>query len=85
MTPFRTVLDGEDRRLELDGTDIARQVTGFTLTGHGRHTPTLTLDLFPGDLDVNHPDVNVKIDDNTRALLVRLGWTPPEPAETGRT
>jgi hypothetical protein len=48
MTPFRPDLDGEKRRLELDGTDIARQVTGFTLTGHGRHTPTLTLDLFPG-------------------------------------
>jgi hypothetical protein len=77
MPLFRTVLDGEGHRLELDGHNIARQVTGFTLTGEGHQVPQLTLDLIPGDFDVKFPDVDAAVDADTRALLVRLGWTPP--------
>lgn len=78
VIPFRTTIDGEGHRLELDGHDIARQVAGFTLAATGRHTPTITLHMYVGDLDVNFPEANVEIDPATHKLLVRLGWQPPD-------
>ncbi|HEY9473386.1 MAG TPA: hypothetical protein VIS06_05965 [Mycobacteriales bacterium] len=66
-------VDGE---VSLDGESISDAVRGLTLTMCAGDIPTLTLDvvadvLFDGQTDVVIPE-------ETRALLVRLGWTPPK-------
>lgn len=65
--------------VELDGVDIADCITGVDLRFRVDDIPCATLNLLLVDVTpVDSEDVEVLIDEKTRDLLVRLGWTPPE-------
>ncbi|MFI2437418.1 hypothetical protein [Streptomyces sp. NPDC018693] len=63
--------------IEIDGQDVSKAVRGFRLDGHVGQRHQLTLDLLiqAGDVD-GHTDVHIPA--ATAALLLTLGWTPPD-------
>jgi hypothetical protein len=71
-------------RLEIDGLDCANQVQAVTVKvgaegfrGNDFAEVVLVLaGIHQPDMDL--PDADVRVDDDTAALLVRLGWTPPK-------
>lgn len=68
--------------IHLDGVDISKSVCGLTLDAKAGHLPQVTLRLPVTDrTTLGVPArAGVVIDDDTHALLVRLGWTPPKTA-----
>ena len=72
----RIARQGTGHRLEVDGRDIANEVTGLTLEIRPPEV-FLTLAMLPGDLDIETAAV-IRVDDRTAAALELLGWTPPE-------
>lgn len=66
--------------IEIDGQDVSRAVVGFRLDGHVDEAHRLTLDLrlATGEAD---GEVVVDIPAATAALLVDLGWTPPDDGQ----
>lgn len=60
----------------VDGLDISRSVSAVTIESKAGERSRVTLAL-PGtrpDVDV---DADVRVDAQTRELLIRLGWQPP--------
>jgi hypothetical protein len=64
-------------QIELDGADIASLVTGLSLRIGVDSLPEVTLGVVLHELDTELENPRVVVPDKTRALLVRLGWTPP--------
>lgn len=66
------------------GHDITECVHSYELRQSAGDLPTMTVELALPDVHdiVEHPAVaehaRVLLDDETRAALVALGWTPPE-------
>ena len=73
---------GYGHRVELDGQDIANSILGLTVTFKGGESPAAALDLVLDEIPTETDDVRVHLPDETRALLVRLGWTPPAEEAT---
>lgn len=68
---------GHGHRVELDGHDIAHSILGLTVAFKADESPAATLDLILDEIPTETDDVRVHLSDETRDLLVRLGWTPP--------
>lgn len=64
----------------VDGEDISTLIGGFTVDCRAGKTERVTLDVVAGVLDLDVAAANVAISEQLHALLVRLGWTPPEEA-----
>ena len=60
----------------LDGVDIANAVTKITIDARDRETEAVVR--FGQILDIE-TDAMIRVDDRTRAALLALGWTPPNP------
>ncbi|MGW1616369.1 hypothetical protein ACWCQZ_44375 [Streptomyces sp. NPDC002285] len=69
-------------QVELDGVDVASAVTGLTLRIGINDRPTAVVDVVLHELDTELESPRVVVPDKTRALLVRLGWTPPAEEAT---
>lgn len=69
--------DGYGHRVVLDGQDIANSILGLTVAFKGGESPAATLDLVLDEIPTETDDVRVHLPEETRDLLVRLGWTPP--------
>lgn len=70
----------EDIKVELDGQDITKNVShlNFDIDASDQiGQVTLTCHVFNTTL-IDAEGVTAGVDDDTRALLVALGWTPPE-------
>lgn len=63
--------------VELDGHDISRSLTGLSLAIEAGCSPAVTLQVQAYEAPVEVDGVRAVVSDETRALLVRLGWTPP--------
>ena len=69
---------GRAHTVELDGRDIAAAITSMTIGYDAGQIPTARLELtLVAGHDIDEPAVHVELGDRTRALLTRLGWTPP--------
>lgn len=69
---------GEHSTVTLDGHDIARALTGLTLTLGVGQVPTATLDLLLLDItEVQDAETRILVPDATRDVLTALGWTAP--------
>lgn len=68
---------GLGHRVELDGHDIAHLILGLTIAIKGGEMSTATLNLVLDEIPTETDDVRVHLPQETRDLLVRLGWTPP--------
>jgi hypothetical protein len=66
-------------RVELDGLDVSNAVESVAVTYRFGESPTAVLKLagLP-DAQAAAEDTEIVLPDETRALLVALGWTPPE-------
>jgi hypothetical protein len=62
----------------LDGRDVSRLVHAVEISAEPG-TTTVRLDLLVG-VSATLTDVPVELSEQTRDLLVSLGWTPPESA-----
>ena len=69
-------------QIELDGVDIAHAVTGLSLHIGVDNLPTAVFDVALRELDTDLEQPRVTVPDETRDLLVRLGWTPPAEEAT---
>ena len=61
----------------IDGLDVSSSVRAYDLHAEVGKIPVLVLDLLPFDRSVSG-QAHVRVPDKTRAVLVQLGWTPPE-------
>lgn len=73
---------GHASRVELSGHDISHALTGVTLRLDAGSVPTATLELALWEVPAELDAVEVKVPDETKDLLVRLGWTPPAEEAT---
>jgi len=65
--------------IEINGTDVSRAVRGLTLTMKVGRLPTVVLEVpVLQGLSAEAGEVDVRIPDETRELLLKLGWTAPE-------
>ncbi|MGW1324802.1 hypothetical protein ACWD64_19945 [Streptomyces antibioticus] len=81
-TPDIEDLPGTTPRLvKIDGQDVTEAVRGFTLKGEAGHVPQVTLDVFLTEGGTVDADAAVHIPAATAALLVALGWTPPDDGQ----
>lgn len=71
--------------IRLDGHDITQVMRELTLNVGAGVVPSLdlTIPVFEG-MRLGLEEVQVYLPDETRELLVRIGWTPPEEAEQER-
>ncbi|WP_201296775.1 hypothetical protein [Nocardiopsis sp. FR26] len=68
----------QDTRITIGDTEVSAQaLTGLTLRAEAGDTPRLTLDVLALDVTKVGGQMEILIPDETRALLVELGWTPP--------
>ncbi len=67
----------------IDGTDIARNLTGLTLhMGIAGEVPQLVLDVQLIDVtEIGSIEADVLLGQGVAETLKKLGWTPPEEAE----
>ena len=73
---------GLGHRVELDGIDIANSILGLTVTITAGEMPAATLNLVLDEIPTDTDEVRVRLPQETRDLLVRLGWTPPAEEAT---
>jgi hypothetical protein len=73
---------GHTSRVQLDGEDISSALTGMRLHLAAGSVPTATLELALWEAPTELDAVRVMVPDETRELLVRLGWTPPAEEAT---
>lgn len=73
--------DGPGWTVELDGQDIAHALRGLSLNLDSSPLASARLSLVIEDVST-HAEVDVWMPDETKALLVRLGWTPPTQEAT---
>ncbi|MFM9634759.1 hypothetical protein ACKI10_45340 [Streptomyces galilaeus] len=66
--------------VEIDGQDVSSVVRGFTLDGKVGNRHELVLDLLV-DVGEVSGKAHVHIPPATAALLVDLGWTPPDDGQ----
>lgn len=64
-------------RLLIDGKNISNYATDAFLHIGSRGLPELTIGLITPSILVTDPDVNVKLKQEERDILIALGWTPP--------
>lgn len=64
--------------VELDGEDISNTVRGLDIQLRVGDIPKVTLDVVVVDLSNETDGAAALIRPETRDLLVKLGWTPPE-------
>ncbi|MDX5564142.1 hypothetical protein PYK79_13400 [Streptomyces sp. ID05-04B] len=66
--------------VEVNGRDVSRTIRGFTLDSKAGHRHQLSLDLVveTGEID---GQAQAHIPADTAALLVDLGWTPPDDGQ----
>lgn len=74
---FRLSSHGYAGTVHLDGQDISRAVRDVTVKMRAGDVPQVTLGLAVHTLDESDIDAEVRISEDTRTLLSRLGWTPP--------
>jgi hypothetical protein len=67
---------GTKSTVRLNGQDIAGCLGGFDLLGRPGPDTTLTLHIVAPEVTVKG-EMQVLLSDQTRALLLGLGWTPP--------
>ncbi len=68
---------GRDNLVRLNGQDITLTLQGVTLhQGNTGDAPTMTMDLSMPTITVGG-QMRVLLSDDTRSVLVGLGWTPP--------
>lgn len=66
-------------RVLVDGHDISHAVRAVTWESEVGHRPRLLLDLDVYDVtSLSSQDTEIRIPDDTRDALIKLGWTPPE-------
>jgi hypothetical protein len=63
--------------IDLDGLDVGRHVSGFTLQMRASELPKLTLDMSVAVVTKFDGDVQASVDPATHQALIQLGWTPP--------
>lgn len=63
--------------VELDGVDVSKAVCGLTMKMKAGHLPNVVLEVLVLDLSTES-EADARIPDETRELLLKLGWTPPE-------
>lgn len=66
--------------VHLDGIDVGRGVTGGSVRFGVHDVARLNLDLQLIERSTITGDVEVTVPEHTHALLVQLGWTPPDAA-----
>lgn len=67
-----------DLSITIDGTDISPQaLAGLSIKAGTDGVPRLTLDVVAVDVTKVGGQMEILIPDETRGLLVELGWTPP--------
>jgi len=71
-------------RVELNGNDISSALTGVRLCLDAGAMPTATLDICAWEIPVDLDQVRIEIPARTQALLVELGWTPPQDTSEPR-
>ncbi len=74
--------NGLGHNAELDGVDISNSILGLTVTFKGGEMPAATLDVVLDEIPTETDEVCVRLPQDTRDLLVRLGWTPPAEEAT---
>lgn len=62
----------------LDGEDVSDGIQGLTLEARVGEVTRVTLDIPVVVTSEVEDNVEVFMPDATRALLIKLGWTPPE-------
>lgn len=65
-------------RVHLDDHDISTSLRGLSFAVNEQEWPRVTLDVIVWDLQETELDVIASVPDDTRDLLIRLGWTPPK-------
>ncbi len=83
MITLALTTTGDRGRVELDGIDISHQISGVAIEagpGYDRanRLPAVEIKLNATRLEAALERADVRVDDDTAALLVRLGWTPPK-------
>lgn len=73
--------DGSLQHVALDGQDISSALTGLTMRLEVGNRPQVTLDVIALEVPTYLDEADVYIPESTRALLVKLGWTPPSDGE----
>jgi hypothetical protein len=85
MSKISVVNDGMRAKVELDGHDISRYITGLTMRYDTANVPTAVIDVvLLSHTDIDAEDADVVVPEPTAELLVRLGWTPPAQEGEGR-
>lgn len=73
---------GPGHSVLIDGTDIARSLTGLTLRMGVGAVPQLVLDVQLIDVtELGSVEADVLLGEGVAETLKKLGWTPPEEAE----
>lgn len=78
---LRISSDGIVGNVQLDGQDVSHALAGLKLRMAAGELPQATLDVLVHDLSTE-VEARVVIPQETRDLLVRLGWTPPAEEAT---
>lgn len=81
LTAARVVLSlrNSEQSVELDGVDISRVVRNIAISGGVGELPQLILTLnIEGNITTELTGGVVNLSPETQALLVQLGWKPPE-------
>jgi hypothetical protein len=68
--------------ITLDGIEIAKVTTDVTIHAKPGSGPVIQLELRPGQMAIALDSAHVAIDDATRELLLKLGWTEPPTSDT---
>lgn len=68
---------GHASRVHLDGEDISNALVGVKVNLAPGSMPMATLEMALWEVPTELDQVGIQIPEETRALLVRLGWTPP--------
>jgi hypothetical protein len=68
---------GHATHVELDGEPADRGLRGLDLRLHVDELNSATLELFAPSIEFDG-ETEVRLPEETQALLKRLGWTPPE-------
>lgn len=73
---------GHASRVHLDGEDISNALVGVKVHLTPGSMPMATLEMALWEVPTELDRVRIEVPDETRALLVRLGWTPPAEEAT---
>jgi hypothetical protein len=74
--------NGPGHSVLIDGTDIAKSLTGLTLRMGAGAVPQLVLDVQLIDVtELGSVEAEVLLGNGVAETLKKLGWTPPEEAE----